>query len=50
MSIQIVQARPQDADTVATLVEELLHEIMAALNDKVFAFHHDDTVIRACSR
>ena len=49
MSIQIVQARPEDADTVATLVGELLHEIMAAVNDKVFAFHHDDTVARANS-
>jgi GNAT superfamily N-acetyltransferase len=49
MSIQIVQARPEDADTVATLVGELLQEIMAAVNDKVFAFHHDDTVVRACS-
>ncbi|MEK6762840.1 MAG: GNAT family N-acetyltransferase [Nitrospirota bacterium] len=49
MSIQIIQSRPEDADTVATLVGELLHEIMAAVNDKVFAFHHDDTVARANS-
>ena len=49
MSIQIGQARPEDADTVATLVEELLHEIMVAVKDTVFVFHHDDTVVRACS-
>lgn len=49
MSIQIAQARPEDADSVATLVGELLHEIMVAVKDKVFAFHHDDTVVRAHS-
>ena len=49
MSIQIVQARPEDADTVATLVGELLQEIMAAVKDKVFVSRHDDTVVRACS-
>ena len=31
MSIQITQAQPEDAAAVATLVGELLHEIMAAL-------------------
>jgi GNAT superfamily N-acetyltransferase len=49
MAIQIVQARPEDADTVATLVGELLQEIMAAVKDKVLDFHHDDTVARAHS-
>ena len=49
MSIQIIQSRPEDADTVATLVGELLQEIMAAVQDKVFDFHHDDTVARAYS-
>ena len=49
MSIQIIQSRPEDADTVATLVGELLQEIMAAVKDKVFDFHHDDTVARAHS-
>ena len=49
MSIQIAQAQPEDADSVATLVGELLHEIMAAVKDKVFDFHHDDTVARAHS-
>ena len=49
MAIQIVQARPEDADTVATLVGELLQEIMAAVKDTVFDFHHDDKVARAHS-
>ncbi len=49
MSMQIVQARPEDAEVVATLVGELLHEIMAALNEQAFGFHHEDTVIRARS-
>ena len=49
MTIQIAEAQPEDADSVATLVGQLLHEIMAAMNDKVFDFHHDDTVVRARS-
>ena len=49
MSIQIVQARLEDAESAATLVGELLQEIMAAVNDKVFGFHHADTVARARS-
>lgn len=49
MSIQIVQARLEDAESVVTLVGELLREIMAAVNDTVFGFHHDDTVVRARS-
>jgi len=49
MTIQIAEAQPEDADSIATLVGELLHEIMAAMNDKVFDFHHDDTVFRARS-
>ncbi|MDE3048915.1 MAG: GNAT family N-acetyltransferase [Nitrospirota bacterium] len=49
MSIQIVQARLEDVESVATLVGELLQEIMAAVNDKVFGFHHADTVARARS-
>lgn len=49
MPILIAQARPEDADSIATLVGELLHEIMVAVNDKVFVFHHGDTVVRARS-
>lgn len=49
MSIQITQAQPEDAAAVATLVGELLHEIMAAVSDKVFNFHHTDTEARAAA-
>ena len=49
MPIQIAQALPEDAAVVATLVGELFREIMAAVNDKVFTFRHDDTVPRARS-
>jgi GNAT superfamily N-acetyltransferase len=47
MSIQITQAQPGEAAVVATLVGELLHEIMSAVTDKVFNFHHADTEARA---
>jgi GNAT superfamily N-acetyltransferase len=47
MSIQITQAQPEDAAAVATLVGELLHEIMAAINDKAFNFQHAATEARA---
>ncbi|MGA6826893.1 GNAT family N-acetyltransferase [Nitrospira sp. NS4] len=49
MATQIVQARCDDAEVVATLVGELLHEIMAALKEQAFHFHYDDTVIRVRS-
>ena len=49
MSIQIAHARPGDADSVATLVGELLDQMMAVVKEKVFDFHHDDTVVRAHS-
>lgn len=49
MTLQIVQARHEDAESVATLVGELLQEIMEAVKDKAFCFHHDDTVVRARS-
>ena len=35
-------AGTHDADTIAKMVGDLLHDIMAAVNDKVFVFHHDD--------
>jgi GNAT superfamily N-acetyltransferase len=47
MSIQITQAQPDDAAVVATLVGELLHEIMAAVSEKAFNFHQADTETRA---
>lgn len=47
MAIHIARAEIHDADTVATMVGELLQDIMAAVDDKVFGFDHADTVRRA---
>jgi GNAT superfamily N-acetyltransferase len=47
MSIHITQAQQEDAAVVAMLVGELLHEIMASVNDKAFNFHYADTEARA---
>lgn len=47
MTVQIIPAGIEDADTVATMVGELLHNIIAAVNNKTFGFHHADTVGRA---
>ena len=49
MSIQITQAQPEDAAVVATLVGELLREIMAAINEQTFNFHQADTEARAAA-
>jgi len=46
-AIRIDVAQPSDADVIATMVGELLHEIMAAVQEKAFGFHHADTVARA---
>lgn len=47
MTFHIVRAEAHDSDAIATMVGELLRDIMAAVNDKVFGFHHDDPVERA---
>lgn len=47
MMLHIARADTHDAEAIATMVGELLHGIMAAVNDKVFAFDHADTVDRA---
>ena len=47
MTVHITHAGIEDAGTIATMVGELLHDIMAAVNDKTFGFHHADTVDRA---
>lgn len=47
MTVHIAQAEIHDAETIATMVGELLHDIMATVNDKVFGFDHADTVERA---
>lgn len=47
MTIHIVRAEIQDAEAIATMVGELLHDIMAAVQEKAFGFDHTDTVLRA---
>jgi GNAT superfamily N-acetyltransferase len=47
VAIHIARADIHDADTVATMVGELLYDIMAEVNDKVFGFDHVNTVGRA---
>lgn len=49
MSIQITQAQLEEAAVVATLVGELLHEIMAVVQDKAFNFQQADTEARAAA-
>jgi len=44
---RIDPALPGDADVIAAMVGELLHEIMAAMSDKVFHFDHHQTEARA---
>lgn len=46
MMIHVDEALTADAEAVALLVGELLHEIMTAVNDPVFAFDLDDTQTR----
>jgi GNAT superfamily N-acetyltransferase len=47
VTVRIEIALPNDADVVAAMVGELLHEIMAAVGEKTFNFHHHDTEARA---
>lgn len=47
MTACIDAATPEEADVIASMVGELLHEIMAAVNEKAFNFHHHDTEARA---
>ncbi len=49
MALRIEDAQPDDAAVIATMVGELLHEIMEAVKDKAFGFHHDDTAARVRS-
>jgi GNAT superfamily N-acetyltransferase len=46
MAICIDYAQPDDAGVIATMVGELLHEIMAAVEEKAFGFHQDETTAR----
>lgn len=47
MTVHIARAEIHDAETITTMVGELLHDIMAAVHDKAFGFDHADTVGRA---
>lgn len=47
MTIHIACAEIQDVEIIATMVGELLNEIMAAVQDKAFGFDHARTVDRA---
>jgi len=40
-------AGPEDADIIASMVGELLQEIMSAVSEKAFNFHHHETETRA---
>jgi GNAT superfamily N-acetyltransferase len=44
---RIEPALPEDADVIAAMVGELLHEIMAAVGENAFNFKHRDTEVRA---
>ncbi len=47
--IAVELAKPSDAEAIATMVGELLREIMAAVKEKAFGFHQDRTIARARS-
>jgi GNAT superfamily N-acetyltransferase len=47
VTVRIEIALPNDADVIAAMVGELLHEIMAAVGEKAFNFHHHETEARA---
>jgi GNAT superfamily N-acetyltransferase len=47
VTARIQPALPGDAHVIAAMVGELLHEIMAAVSDKVFHFDHHETEARA---
>lgn len=42
-------AQPDDAPVIAMMVGELLHEIMASVEEKAFGFDQDETTARARS-
>ncbi len=47
VTARIDPALPKDAEVIASMVGELLHEIMAAVSEKAFNFDHHDTEARA---
>ncbi len=50
MAFHLARAQPHDSEAIATMVGELLHEIMALVHDKSFAFEYAETAGRACTR
>jgi hypothetical protein len=40
MTVLSTRAGIHHVDTIATMAGNLLHDIMATVNDKVFVFHH----------
>lgn len=49
MTLRIDHAQPQDAPVIAATVGELLHEIIAAVKERAFGFHQEETATRARS-
>ena len=49
MNLRIDHAQPDDAPIIAQMVGELLREIMAMVGTKAFAFHQEETEVRARS-
>ena len=47
--VHLTRAEPHDSEAIATMVGELLHEIMALVRDKSFKFEYAETVGRACT-
>src|SRR4029077_7747621 len=47
MNLRIDHAQPDDAPVIAQMVGELLREIMAMVETKVFEFHQEGTEARA---
>lgn len=45
--IRIEPAQPDEADIVAEMLGDLLHEIMTAVKEKAFGFHQAETAARA---
>jgi hypothetical protein len=49
MTTRIDYADPHEAKTIASMVGELLQEIMVAIGEPAFGFHQEETAARAVS-
>ena len=47
MTVHLTRAEPHESEAIATMVGELLREIMALVRDKSFVFEYAETVGRA---